>query len=93
MTALGIEHASDAELLHAFIYGLKDRVRAEFRLCNPATLTEAARLALDFDELMRPFVMKKAIVQIGGEMLFPSARRARLGQAHMPAPQVFSLWS
>ena len=49
---LGIEHASDAELLHAFIYGLKDRVRAEVRLRNPATLTEAAHLALDFDELL-----------------------------------------
>ena len=50
--ARGIEHASDAKLLHAFIYGLKDRVRAEVRLRNPATLTEAAHLALDFDKLM-----------------------------------------
>ena len=49
---LGIEHASDAELLHAFIYNLKDRVQAEVWLRNPATLTEAAHLALDFDELM-----------------------------------------
>ena len=68
-------------------------MRAEVRLRNPATLTEAARLALDFDELMRPVRYEKAIVQIGGEMLLPSARRARLGQAHMPAPQVFSPWS
>ena len=51
--ALGIEHASDAESLHAFIYGLKDRVRAEVWLHNAATLTEAAHLTLDFDELMR----------------------------------------
>ena len=57
---LGIERASDAELLHAFIYGLKDRVRAEVRLHNPATLTEAARLALDFDELMRPVRYEKS---------------------------------
>ena len=57
---LGIEHASHAELLHAFIYGLKDRVRAEVRLRNPATLTEAARLALDFDELMRPVRHEKS---------------------------------
>ena len=57
--ALGIEHASDAELLHAFIYGLKDRVQAEVRLCNPATLTEAAHLSLDFDELMRPICYEK----------------------------------
>ena len=60
MTALGLEHASDAELLHAFIYGLKDRVRAEVRLRNPATLTEAVRLALDFDELMRPVHYEKS---------------------------------
>ena len=59
--APGIEHASDAELLHAFIYGiyLKDRVRAEVQLHNPATLTEAARLALDFDELMGPVCFGK----------------------------------
>ena len=56
---LGIEHASDAELLHAFIYGLKDRVQAEVQLHNPATLTEATRLALDFDELMRPVHFEK----------------------------------
>ena len=57
--ALGIEHTSDAELLHAFIYGLKDRVRPEVWLRNPATLTEAARLALDFNELMRPVCFEK----------------------------------
>ena len=56
---LGIEHASDAGLLHAFIYGLKDRVRAEVWLHNTATLTEAERLALDFDELMRPVCYEK----------------------------------
>ena len=59
MTALGIEHGSDAELLHAFIYSLKDRVRAEVWLRNLATLTEAARLALDFDELMQPVHFEK----------------------------------
>ena len=57
---LGIEHASDAELLHAFIYGLKDRVQAEVRLHNPATLTEGARHALDFDELMWPVCFEKS---------------------------------
>ena len=57
---LGIEHTSDAELLHALIYGLKDRVQAEVRLHNPATLTEAARLALDFDELMWPVRFEKS---------------------------------
>ena len=58
--ALGIEHASDAELLHDFIYGLKDRVQAAVPLCNPATLTEAARLALNFDELMQPVHLEKS---------------------------------
>ena len=57
--ALGIEHASDAELLHAFIYGLKDRVQAEVWLRNPAALTEAAHLILDFDELMQPVHFEK----------------------------------
>ena len=47
------------ELLHAFIYGLKYRVQAEVPLCNPATLTEAACLALDFDELMQPVRFEK----------------------------------
>ena len=56
---LGIEHASDVELLHAFIYSLKDKVRAEVWLRNPATLNEAARLALDFDELMKPVHFEK----------------------------------
>ena len=58
-TALGIGHASDAELLHAFIYRLKDRVQAEVQLRNPANLTEVAHLALDFDELMRPVHFEK----------------------------------
>ena len=58
MTALEIEYASDAELLHVFIYGLMDRVQAEVRLCNPAALTEAASLALDFDELVWPVCYK-----------------------------------
>ena len=35
-------------------------MRAEVRLHNPATLTEAARLALDFDELMRPVHYEKS---------------------------------
>lgn len=51
---MSIEDANDQELLHAFVYGLRDKVRAEIRLRNPKTLEEAARLALDFDELLRP---------------------------------------
>ena len=53
-TAMSIEDAGDQELLHAFVYGLRDKVRQEVRLRNPKTLEEAARLALDFNELLRP---------------------------------------
>lgn len=51
---MSIEDANDQELLHAFVYGLRNKVRAEVCLRNPKTLEEAARLALDFDELLRP---------------------------------------
>ena len=33
--ALRIGDATDAELLHAFVWGLKDKVKAEVRLRNP----------------------------------------------------------
>ena len=49
-----IDNANDAELLHAFVWGLMERVCTEVRLCNPKTLNEAARLELDFAELLRP---------------------------------------
>ena len=49
-----IDNANDAELLHAFMWDLKERVRAEVRLCNPKILDEASRLALDFAELLHP---------------------------------------
>ena len=70
-------------MLHAFIYGLKDRVRAEVRLCNPAILTEAAHLVLDFDELMWPDDFEKTNHSNWRGNVAPSARRARMGQAHM----------
>ena len=53
-TAMSIDDAINHKLLHAFVYGLRDKIRAEVRLRNPQTLEEAARLALDFDELLRP---------------------------------------
>ena len=37
LLALKISDASQAELLHAFIWGLKDHVKAEIRLRNPST--------------------------------------------------------
>ena len=49
-TALAIPDASDPELLHSFIWGLRDRVRQEVRFRDPKTLNEAFRLALDVDE-------------------------------------------
>ena len=49
---MSIENSNDYELLHAFIYGLKEKVRAEVQLQDPKTLEEASRLALDFDELL-----------------------------------------
>ena len=50
LPTLRISDASLAELLHAFIWGLKDWVKAELRLRNPSTHTEAARMALDINE-------------------------------------------
>ena len=52
--ALRISDASLAELLHAFIWGLKDRVEAELWLRNPSMYTEAACMALDINEHLRP---------------------------------------
>ena len=49
-----IDNANDAELLHAFVQGFKERVHTEVRLRNPKTLDEAARLPLDFAELLHP---------------------------------------
>ena len=49
-----IDNDNDAELLHAFMWGLKKSVHTEFRFWNPKILDEAARLALDFAELLHP---------------------------------------
>ena len=53
-TAMSIKNSNEHELLHAFIYGLKEKVRAEVQLQDPKTLEEASRLSLDFDELLQP---------------------------------------
>ena len=50
---MSIDNASDPELLHAFVFGLKDRIKSEVRLRSPGTLDDAARLALDIDERIR----------------------------------------
>ena len=52
--ALRISNASQAELLHAFIWGLKDHLEAELHLRNPSTYTKAAHMALDIDEYLCP---------------------------------------
>ena len=51
---MSIKNSNKHELLHAFIYSLKEKVQAEVQLQNPKTLEEASSLALDFDELLRP---------------------------------------
>ena len=48
-----IDNANVAELLHTFVWDLKERVRVEIILHNPKILDEAARLALDFAALLR----------------------------------------
>ena len=51
---MSIKISNKHKLLHAFIYGLKEKVRAEIQLQDPKTLEEASRLALGFDELLQP---------------------------------------
>jgi hypothetical protein len=48
--ALKIDNSTDEELLHAFIWGLKDRLKGELRIREPKTLKEAAKFALDIEE-------------------------------------------
>ena len=52
--ALRVSDASQAELLHAFVWGLKDPVTVELCLRNPSTYAEAARMALDIDKHLCP---------------------------------------
>ena len=51
--ALQIVGASEDELLHSFIWGLKDRLKGEVRLREPKNLTEAAKVAMDVEERIR----------------------------------------
>ena len=53
-TAIQIDNSNDSELLHAFAWGIKERVTSKVRLRNPKTPDEAAHLALDFAELLHP---------------------------------------
>ena len=50
--ALRISDTSLVELLHSFIWGLKDRVKAELRLKNPSMYAEAACMALNIDKCL-----------------------------------------
>lgn len=58
--ALQIVGASEDELLHSFIWGLKDRLKGEVRLREPKNLTEAAKVAMDVEERIRdnPFCVQ-----------------------------------
>ena len=51
---MSIKNSNEHELLHASIYGLKEKVQAEVQLRDPKMSEEASRLALNFDELLRP---------------------------------------
>ena len=51
--ALRISNATDAELLHAFTWGLKERIRQEIRLRAPTSLQDAACIALDMDKRLK----------------------------------------
>ena len=51
---MSIKNSNEHELLHAFIYGLKEKVQAEVQLRDLKTLEEASRLALVFYELLWP---------------------------------------
>ena len=53
-TAMQIDNVNNAELLHAFVWGLKEREHTEVRLPNPKILDEPVCLALDFAELLHP---------------------------------------
>jgi len=46
-------NAHDDEMLHAFIWGLRDRIKQEVRFRNPTTLIEAARIALEVEETFK----------------------------------------
>ena len=48
-----IDNANDAELLYDVVWGLKERLHAELKLCTLRHY-EAARLPLDFAEFLRP---------------------------------------
>ena len=49
---MSIKNSNKHELLHAFIYGLKEKVPAEVQLQDLKTLEEASRLTLDFGKLL-----------------------------------------
>ena len=45
--ALHISDTTDSELLHAFVWKLKDRTKSVVKLRDSKTLTEMAKIALD----------------------------------------------
>ena len=48
--ALYIFDATDSELLHAFVWGLRDSKKYEVRHRDPKTLTEVEKMALYIEE-------------------------------------------
>ena len=52
--AITIDNANEHELLHGFTQQIKDHGLDEVRLRKPKDMEEAAKMALDFDELLHP---------------------------------------
>ena len=53
-TALCISDATNSELLDAFTWGVKDRIKSKVRPRNPRTLTEVDKIALDIEKSLKP---------------------------------------
>ena len=50
---LQISGITEAEIMHAFIWGLKDRIKSEVHLRDPADYKAAIKCALDVEERLR----------------------------------------
>ena len=50
--ALLVPGSSNAVLLHAFTWGLKNMIHTEVQFKNPTSLSKAEKVSLDVDEAM-----------------------------------------
>ena len=51
---LSISDTTGSELLHIFVWGLRDRIKSKVRLRYTKTLVEVAKMSLDIDEHLKP---------------------------------------